>query len=92
LQFFPDKLLALQEMRRVLVPRGRLALSVWTGIGPYHGAVGNALAQFIDSTAAAKFCSSRQVPSKDELQRLAMDAGFCDVEVRAVGSICTCRH
>lgn len=82
LQFFPDKLLALREMRRVLVPRGRLALSVWTGIGPYHGAVGKALAQFVDSAAATKFCSSRQVPSKDELLRLATDAGFSDVEVQ----------
>jgi SAM-dependent methyltransferase len=35
LQFFPDKLVALGQMRRVLVHGGRLALSVWTGIGPY---------------------------------------------------------
>src|SRR5262249_50062060 len=35
LQFFPDKLVALREMRRVLDHGGRLALSVWTGIGPY---------------------------------------------------------
>ena len=84
LQFFPDKLLALQEMRRVLAPRGRLALSVWTGIGPYHSAVGEALGQFIGSAAAGKFCSSRQVPSKDELQRLATDAGFSDVEIRVI--------
>ncbi len=62
LQFFPDKLLALREMRRVLVPRGRLALSVWTGIGPYHGAVGKALAQFVDRRRAghSKFCDHRR--------------------------------
>jgi SAM-dependent methyltransferase len=37
LQFFPDKLVALQEMRRVLDHRGRLALSVWNSnsIGLY---------------------------------------------------------
>ena len=82
LQFFPNKLRALREMHRVLVPRGRLALSVWTGVGPYHGAVGDALSRYIGTGVAAKFCSSRQVPDKDELRRLAADAGFSDVEVR----------
>src|SRR5947207_6029073 len=43
LQFFPDKLVALREMRRVLYHGGRLALSVWTGVGPYHSAVGEVL-------------------------------------------------
>jgi SAM-dependent methyltransferase len=33
LQFFPDKLIALREMRRVLDDGGRLAIGVWTGIG-----------------------------------------------------------
>jgi SAM-dependent methyltransferase len=82
LQFFPDKLAALRQMRRVLVHSGRLALSVWIGIGPYHGAVGEALARYVGNAAAMKFCASRQVPAKDELQRLAIDAGFSDVEVR----------
>jgi ubiquinone/menaquinone biosynthesis C-methylase UbiE len=82
LQFFPDKPLALREMRRVLVPGGRLALSVWTGTGPYHDAVGETLAHCLGHAAAMKFCASRQVPNKDELQCLALDAGFADVEVR----------
>jgi hypothetical protein len=68
-------------MRRVLVSGGRLALSVWIGIGPYHGAVGEALACCLDHATATKFCASRQVPAKDELQRLATDAGFVDVQV-----------
>jgi ubiquinone/menaquinone biosynthesis C-methylase UbiE len=33
LQFFPDKVLALSEMRRVLGRHGRLALSVWNSTG-----------------------------------------------------------
>ena len=45
-QFFPDKPLAMREMRRVLDRGGRLALSVWSGIGIYNSAVGEALARF----------------------------------------------
>jgi ubiquinone/menaquinone biosynthesis C-methylase UbiE len=82
LQFFPDKALALREMHRVLDRGGRLALSVWKGVGAYHQAAGDALAQFISAEAAARFCASRQVPTKEDLQRLATEAGFANVEVR----------
>jgi ubiquinone/menaquinone biosynthesis C-methylase UbiE len=82
LQFFPDKALALREMRRVLDRGGRLALSVWKGVGAYHQAVGDALSRFISAEAGASFCASRQVPTKEDLQRLATEAGFADVEVR----------
>jgi ubiquinone/menaquinone biosynthesis C-methylase UbiE len=82
LQFFPDKALALREMRRVLDRGGRLALSVWKGVGAYHQAVGDALARFISAEAAARFCASRQVPTKEDLQRLATEGSFANVEVR----------
>src|SRR6185436_6273038 len=38
LQFFPDKPVALREMRRVLDRNGRLALSVWNNVGIYNTA------------------------------------------------------
>ena len=82
LQFFPDKLVALREMRRVLVHGGRLALSVWNSTGVYNAAVGEALARFVGEVAAIKFCASRQVPSREELQRFITEAGFSEVEVR----------
>jgi len=82
LQFFPDKEAALKEMRRVLDRGGRLALSVWNTAGLYNGAVGEALAQFLCEEAAVRFCASRQVPTAEELQRLAMEAGFSAVDVR----------
>ena len=82
LQFFPDKALAMREMRRVLARGGRLALSVWNGIGLYNSAVGEALTRFVSDEAALQFCASRQVPTKEELQRLATEAGFGAANVR----------
>jgi ubiquinone/menaquinone biosynthesis C-methylase UbiE len=82
LQFFPDKALAMREMRCVLVHGGRLALSVWSGVGPYNGAVAAALARFLSSETAARFNASRQVPAREELRRLATEAGFSGAEVR----------
>jgi ubiquinone/menaquinone biosynthesis C-methylase UbiE len=82
LQYFPDKLIALQQMRRVLVHGGRLALCIWNSKGLYHGVVREALARFIGDEAAARFSAARQVPPKDELRRLATEARFSHVEVR----------
>jgi len=76
LQFFPDKTLALREMRRVLVPRGRLAISVWRSSGVYNCAVGKALEQHVGREVAARFCASRDVPGDEDLRRFAADAGF----------------
>ena len=82
LQFFPDKLLALREMQRVLGPGGRLALSVWNSVGLYNNAVGAALTRYVSKQTADHFCASRQAPTKEELQRFAKEAGFSSVEVR----------
>jgi len=81
LQFFPDKPVALREMRRVLDRNGRLALSVWNNVGIYNTAISAALAQFVGSDTAARFNASRKTPAADELQQLVMEAGFSDVEV-----------
>lgn len=82
LQFFPDKALALREMSRVLDRGGRLALSVWRSAGLYNTALGDALARFVGDDIASRFLASRNAPGRDELERLAVAAGFCDVNVR----------
>ena len=79
LQFFPDKTVALREMRRVLVPAGRVAISVWRTAGVYNAAVGTALRQHIGMDVATRFCASRDVPGDEELLRLAVASGFRDV-------------
>lgn len=82
IQFFPDKALALREMRRVLDRGGRLALSVWSSTGVYNSVLGEALARFASEEVASRFCASRRVPAKEELERFAVGAGFSDVVVR----------
>src|SRR6266581_4376739 len=46
-QFFPDRVRALREMRRVLRPEGRLAFTVWRAIGdtPYLAALTDVLSR-----------------------------------------------
>jgi ubiquinone/menaquinone biosynthesis C-methylase UbiE len=83
LQFFPDKAVALQEMRRVLDRGGRLALNVWNSnsLGLYTGAVSAALVQFVGHEVAARFTASRNAPTAGELRALATEADFSAVEV-----------
>ena len=82
LQFFPDKIAALRDLRRVLVSSGRLAISVWRTTGVYNSAVGQALGQHVGIDVASRFCASREVPAGEELVRLAVAAGFQDVKLQ----------
>jgi hypothetical protein len=68
-------------MRRVLVDKGRVAVSVWHDIGHYNRAVGAALARYIDGETAARFLTSRAAPSRDELAECATAAGFVDIQI-----------
>lgn len=83
LQFFPDKPASLREMHRVLVPGGRVLLSVWKSTRPpYNLAVGKALEQYVGVETATQFCASRVVPDAEALYRLLVEAGFRAVEIR----------
>src|SRR2546425_693654 len=85
LQFFPDRSLALREMRRVLAPRGRLVLSVWRSIeySAGHKALATALERHVTPEAAAVMRAPFALDDPDELRALVTAAGFRDVEVDA---------
>jgi ubiquinone/menaquinone biosynthesis C-methylase UbiE len=83
LQFFRNKLAALREMRRVLAPRGRLALNVPGPVPPVFVVIADALARHV-SREAAGFCHLVfSVHEAGELRELATAAGFSEVHVAA---------
>jgi SAM-dependent methyltransferase len=91
LQFFPDKLVALREMRRVLVHGGRLALSVWNSTGLYNRAVGEALARFVGDAAATKFCTPDKFRPRMNCSVSQQKPVFPTWKFASIGSIFTCR-
>jgi ubiquinone/menaquinone biosynthesis C-methylase UbiE len=86
LQFFPDRSAALREMHRVLVPGGRLALSVMRSIehNPGWGALADALERHAGAEAGAMMRSPFPDWESTVLHELASGAGFEDVRVSTV--------
>jgi ubiquinone/menaquinone biosynthesis C-methylase UbiE len=83
LQFFPDRPLALREMRRVLSSTGRLALSVY---GPIeHNPTTYALSESLDRRvwpgASLTKRTEHALADRDQLYALVVEAGFDAVRI-----------
>jgi SAM-dependent methyltransferase len=83
LQQVPDRPAALSEMRRVLVPGGRLAIAVWSRIEGSPGMV--ALVTALQRHVGAEAANNRRAPFRladaGELADLLAVAGFRDVHI-----------
>ncbi len=84
LQYFPDRTKAMEEMARVLVPGGRLALNVWGALErqPFHAALISAVGTFLGADARAAFDPAFSLNTAGELRQLATIAGLGNVRVR----------
>jgi ubiquinone/menaquinone biosynthesis C-methylase UbiE len=83
LQFFPDKLAALRQARRVLVPAGRLALNVPGPTPPIFDILARGLARHVKPEVAGFVHHVFSLHETTELEDLLSGAGFVDVAIRA---------
>jgi SAM-dependent methyltransferase len=82
-QFFPDRAAGLREIRRVLVPGGRLAVSAWRA--SVHNPGWMRLAEALDRHAGPAVGALQRVPfslGPAELRALLHEAGFRSIAVR----------
>ena len=82
LQFMPDKHAALREMRRVLVPGGRLVLNVPGPVPQLFVIMRDALARHIGAEAARFVNQVFSLHDPAEIQNLIRGASFRDVSVQ----------
>jgi ubiquinone/menaquinone biosynthesis C-methylase UbiE len=82
-QFFPDQAAGLQEMKRVLVPGGRVLLSIWEGHTPYTSAMVGAVEKHVGLEPATTLRTSRACPDPETVRDLMMQAGFRDARTCA---------
>jgi ubiquinone/menaquinone biosynthesis C-methylase UbiE len=84
LQFVPDPGAAFREIRRVLVPSGRLAFTVFSEVPAYYAALADALARHVSADTATSCLSRYTLREATTLRQLVEDAGFGAIEMHVL--------
>jgi ubiquinone/menaquinone biosynthesis C-methylase UbiE len=88
-QFMTDKLRALQEMRRVLAPGGRLILNVPGPAEKIFTVLAEAMERHISSKAAGFVIQVFSLHDTTEIQQLLNEAGFRDIAFQTNNKLLT---
>ena len=84
-QFFPDRLAAMGEMFRVLVPGGRLVFNIWRSIEHQPGALAMAIA--LERHVSAEAAALRRTPfalgDREAIEAPLKEAGFLDIAIHS---------
>ncbi len=86
IQYTPDKVTALRDMARVLVPGGRLILSVWSTPLPFNAALGEALTHRVTGAAGEKVLAPFAFRDPNAIRQSVTDAGFRDMGMQVIES------
>lgn len=89
LQFMADKRAALQEIRRVLVPGGRLILNVPGPTAKIFAVLAEAMGRHISAEAAGFVNHVFSLHDATEIQQLLTEAAFRDIAVQANNKLLT---
>ncbi|MDH3388288.1 MAG: methyltransferase domain-containing protein [Gammaproteobacteria bacterium] len=84
LQYFPEKERTLAEIRRVLEPGGRIAITVWSGASPLFLAIAAALETFIDREIAERSLTPFTFNDQPHIESLVSGAGFHDISISRI--------